>query len=139
MTPPQRPRTGIVPFLSIPDGRAAEALAFYAAAFGAEEMERNTAPDGRRLMQASMRLNGGWIMLADVFPEWSSGPAGPPAGVMVHLPVPDADRAWLQAIAAGATVAHDIADQFWGDRYGQLRDPFGHGWSVSSPLAPPPT
>ena len=79
MPHPERPRTGIVPFLAIRDGRAAEALAFYAAAFGAEEVERNLAPDGRRLMQASMTINGGWIMLADEFPEWSGTAPVPPA------------------------------------------------------------
>ena len=134
MTTPERPLTGVVPFLAIRDGRGTEALAFYAAAFGAEEVERNPAPDGRRLMQASMKVNGGWIMLADVFPEWSGRAPEPPTGVVVHLAVPDADEAWARALAAGAAVEHAISDQFWGDRYGQLRDPFGHVWSVASPL-----
>ncbi len=136
MTSPERPRTGLIPFLSIPDGRAVEALAFYAAAFGAEEVERNVAPDGRRLMQASMKINGAWIMLADEFPEWSGRSSVQAAGVVLHLPVEDADAAWARALAAGASVAHAIADQFWGDRYGQLRDPFGQTWAVASPLKP---
>ncbi len=134
MTTPERPRNGVVPFLAIRDGRGTEALTFYATAFGAVEVERNPAQDGKRLMQASMKVNGGWIMLADVFPEWTGRAAEPPGGVMVHLAVPDADAAWARAVAAGATVEHPIADQFWGDRYGQLRDPFGHVWSVASPL-----
>ena len=68
MTEPERPRTGVVPFLTIRDGKAQEALAFYADAFGASEVERNPTPDGSKLMQASMKLNDGWIMLADDFP-----------------------------------------------------------------------
>ena len=53
----------------------------------------------------------------------------------LHLQVKDADQTWAQALAAGGcTIIMDISDQFWGDRYGQLRDPFGHRWSIGSPL-----
>ena len=135
--PVERPSTGITPFLSIRDGRAEEALRFYAAAFGAEIVERNVAKDGRRLMQASARINGGWIMLSDDFPEMGFT-AAPPASVTMHLQVDDADRWWDRAMAAGAQVAMPIADQFWGDRYGQVVDPFGHRWSVGSASKTPP-
>ena len=134
MTEPERPRTGVVPFLTIRDGKAAEALAFYAKAFGAIEVERNPTPDGSKLMQASMKLNDGWIMLADDFPEFRGRPSDPPGATMLHLAVADADASWEKALEAGATVEMPIADQFWGDRYGQVRDPFGHLWSVGSPL-----
>lgn len=134
MTPPERPTGGVVPFLTIRDGRAEEAVAFYAEAFSAIEVERNPTPDGGKLMQASLKLNGGWIMLADDFPEFRGRPTAPPAATMLHLAVEDADAAWTKALAAGATVEMPIADMFWGDRYGQLRDPFGHAWSVGSPL-----
>ena len=136
MDTPERPKAGIVPFLTIRDRRAVEALAFYAEAFGAEEVERNVGKDGR-LMQASMKLNGGWIMLSDDFPEFTGQPAEPPAAVVIHLPVEDADAVWDRALGAGATSVMELADQFWGDRYGRVRDPFGHLWSVSTPLARP--
>ncbi|MDB5483884.1 MAG: glyoxalase [Caulobacteraceae bacterium] len=131
----ERPTTGITPFLAIGSGRAEEALAFYERAFGAQVIERNVAQDGRRLMQASAKINGGWIMLSDDFPEMGfTAPA--PGAVTMHLQVDDADIWWRRALDAGATVAMEIGDQFWGDRYGQLKDPFGHSWSVGSPIKP---
>ncbi|HEX4768476.1 MAG TPA: VOC family protein [Lichenihabitans sp.] len=132
---PERPRDGVTPFLTIADGRGSEALEFYGRAFGGDIVERNPAEDGKRLMQASLRINGGWVMLSDEFPEWMGGRVTPPpAAVTLHLQVDDADRWWARALDAGATVAMPIADQFWGDRYGQLRDPFGHTWSIGSPI-----
>lgn len=129
----ERPTTGITPFLAIGGGRAEEALAFYERAFGAQVIERNVAQDGRRLMQASAKINGGWIMLSDDFPEMGfTAPA--PGAVTMHLQVDDADAWWRRALDAGATAAMEIGDQFWGDRYGQLKDPFGHSWSVGSPI-----
>lgn len=96
-------------------------------------IERNLAQDGKRLMQASAKINGGWIMLSDDFPEMGfTAPA--PGAVTMHLQVDDADAWWRRALDAGATVAMEIGDQFWGDRYGQLKDPFGHTWSVGSPI-----
>jgi PhnB protein len=129
----ERPTTGITPFLAIGGGRAEEALTFYERAFGARVIERNVAQDGKRLMQASAKINGGWIMLSDDFPEMGfTAPA--PGAVTLHLQVDDADTWWRRALDAGATVTMEIADQFWGDRYGQLKDPFGHSWSVGSPV-----
>jgi PhnB protein len=129
----ERPTTGITPFLTIREGRAEEALGFYEQAFGAQVVERNLAQDGRRLMQASARINGAWIMLSDEFPEMGHA-ASPPAAVTLHLQVDDADAWWLRALDAGATVLMPIGDQFWGDRYGQVIDPFGHRWSVGSTI-----
>ncbi len=128
-----RPTTGITPFLAIRDGRAEEALGFYERAFGAQVVERNLAQDGRRLMQASARINGAWIMLSDDFPEMGFT-ATAPASVTLHLQVDDADAWWARALDAGASVAMPISDQFWGDRYGQITDPFGHHWSIASPI-----
>jgi len=81
---PERPTTGITPFLAIRDGRATEALAFYERAFQAQVIERNVAQDGKRLMQASLKLNNGWIMLSDDFPEHGFS-APPPASVTAGL------------------------------------------------------
>ena len=130
---PERPTTGVTPFLAIGGGRAQEALAFYERAFDAKAIERNLTPDGKRLMQASLKVNGGWVMLSDDFPEHGFT-AAPPASVTLHLQVNDADRWFDRAVAAGCAVKMPIADQFWGDRYGAVTDPFGHGWSVGSPL-----
>ena len=130
----QGPTTGLTPHLGIGGGRAAEAIDFYRQAFGAQEQMRMPAEDGKRLMHAHLTINGASLMLADDFPEYSGRAAGPPEGVTLHLQVTDADAAWQRAVDAGATVKMELADQFWGDRYGQLQDPFGHRWSIGAPV-----
>ena len=130
----QEPSTGLTPHLTIRDRRAAEAIDFYAAAFGAEELMRMPSDDGR-LMHAHLKINGSSLMMHDDFPEHGPGPAAEPGGVMLHLQVDDADRWWKRAVDAGAAVTLELADQFWGDRYGQLKDPFGHRWSIGAPIS----
>ncbi|MGN6375061.1 MAG: VOC family protein [Sphingomonas sp.] len=126
--------TGVTPHLMIRDKRGKEAIAFYRSAFGAEEVARSPADDGERLLHAHLLVNGGSLMLHDDFPEMTGGHhAGPPSGVTLHLQVADADAAWERALEAGATVRFALANQFWGDRYGQLTDPFGHVWSIGGP------
>jgi PhnB protein len=114
---------------------AAKAIDFYVAAFGAEEMARLPAPDGK-LMHGCIRLAGQTVMLVDENPQF--GLRGPTAlggtPVTLHLYVPDVDAAFAKAVAAGATVSMPVADQFWGDRYGVLKDPFGHSWSLATPV-----
>lgn len=114
---------------------AAQAIDFYVRAFGAEEIVRMPTPDGR-LMHASLRINGSSVLLVDEMPEW--GALGPKArggtSVTLHLFVPDVDAAVARAVAAGATLVMPVADMFWGDRYGQIEDPFGHRWSLATPL-----
>ena len=129
----KRPTDGLTPFLAIRGGKGQEALAFYERAFGAQVVDRNLAQDGVRLMQAALRINNGWLMLSDEFPEFGFS-AAQPGAVTLHLQVDDADVWWARALEAGGSVIMDIADQFWGDRYGQLMDPFGHQWSVGSML-----
>lgn len=130
----QSPAGGIAPHLTIRDGRGDEAVKFYHDAFGATEAGRHLADDGKRLMHAHLSLNGGGFMLNDDFPEMRGGqPADPPAGTTLHLQVADADALWDRALAAGATVRFPLEDQFWGDRYGQLDDPFGYTWSIAGP------
>jgi uncharacterized glyoxalase superfamily protein PhnB len=112
---------------------AAEAIEFYKKAFGAEEMMRLPMPNGK-LGHAMLRIGDSPIMLADEFPEWDS-PApttlkGTP--VTIHLSVPDVDQAFRRAVDAGATVKMELADMFWGDRYGVVEDPFGHRWSLAT-------
>lgn len=122
---------GIIPCLTI-EG-AASAIDFYKKAFGAEEVSRSPAEDGERLMHAHLRINGSDLMMWDVFPEFGMKSEAP-SGVTIHLEVDDADKWFARAVDAGATVAMPLEDAFWGSRYGQLRDPFGHTWAIGSPL-----
>ena len=130
----QGPTGGITAHLTIRDNRAPEAIDFYRQAFGAEEIGRHMADDGKRIMHAHLNLNGGSLMLNDDFPEFGHGATAAPAAVTLHLQVPDADRAWEKALAAGAEVRFPLGDQFWGDRYGQVTDPFGFTWSIGAPV-----
>lgn len=132
--PEQGPTSGLTPHLTIRDGRAAEAIDFYARAFGATEQTRIPADDGKRLMHAHLIVNGASLMLNDDFPEYRGGPTAAPSAVTLHLQVDDADRWFERAVGAGATVSMPIGDQFWGDRYGQVTDPFGHSWSIGAPI-----
>ena len=132
----QGPTGGVTPHLTIRDNRAGEAVTFYQEAFGAElAMEPHLADDGKRIMHAHLLLNGGHLMLNDDFPEYG-GAATPPGSLTLHLQVDDADATWNRAIEAGATEKMPLADQFWGDRYGQLEDPFGFRWSIGAPAVP---
>jgi PhnB protein len=130
-----RPISPLSPHLFV--SNAAAAIDFYKQAFGAEELARHAAPDGKRLMHAALLVNGSTLMLCDDFPEYRGGKGSTPEAiggspVILHLQVKDADAAFNQAVAAGAKVAMPIADQFWGDRYGQITDPFGHTWSIGA-------
>ena len=114
---------------------AADAIDFYKRAFGAEELMRVPGEDGK-LMHAALSIDGAMLMLVDENREWGiQAPlslGGSP--VTLHLSVPDADAAIARAEAAGATVVMAAHDAFWGDRYGLVKDPFGHSWSVAHPL-----
>jgi len=132
---PQGPSTGLTPHINIRDGRAAEAIDFYAKAFGAVEQRRMMADDGKRIIHAHLHINGASLMLNDDFPEMRGGAAAQaPEGIVLHLQVDDADTWWNRATAAGADIRFPIQDQFWGDRYGHVADPFGYIWSIGSPL-----
>ncbi len=124
---------GVYPYLTVKGGKAA--IAFYERAFGAVEEFRTYGQDGEKIMHARIRVNGAAILISDDFPEFRGGAESPPPnGVTVHLEVDDADKWWRRAVDAGASVTMDLADQFWGDRYGQLKDPFGHSWSIGAPV-----
>ncbi len=126
----------VYPHLVVDD--AAAAIDFYVKAFGAVEHGRVPGPDGK-LIHASLGINGSSVMLNDDFPEMSGGRSTTPKAlggspVTIHLVVTDVDNQFQQAIDAGATVVHPLEDQFWGDRYGVLQDPFGHQWSMGQPM-----
>ena len=132
----QTPGQMLAPHLVVDD--ASKAIDFYTKAFGAVELSRHAAQDGKRLMHASLRINGAIVMLNDDFPEMCGGKSMTPKAlggspVTIHLQVPEVDALWKQAVAAGATIQMPLADQFWGDRYGILVDPFGHSWSLGTP------
>ena len=112
---------------------AADAIEFYKRAFGAEEMMRMPGPDGR-LMHGAVRVCGAPVMLIDEMPEFGAlSPTslkGTP--VTIHVYVSDVDAFVARAVEAGATVRMPVSDQFWGDRYGIIEDPFGHKWSIAT-------
>jgi uncharacterized glyoxalase superfamily protein PhnB len=123
--------TAVTPHIVV--AGAVRAIDWYKKAFGATEEMRMPDPTGR-IMHACIRIGGAAIFLVDEMPEWGS--VGPQAlkssPVTIHLMVENVDAVFDQAVKAGATVAMPVADQFWGDRYGVLRDPFGHSWSVAT-------
>jgi PhnB protein len=114
---------------------AAEAIEFYKKAFGATEQARLPGPDGR-IMHAAVLIGDSTVMLVDEMPEWGAlspqSLKGSP--VTIHLNVDDADAFVARAVKAGAKVTMPVEDQFWGDRYGKIEDPFGHSWSVAHPV-----
>ena len=130
---PKDPRMplGVVPYLTI-DG-ASEAAAFYTKAFGAKEIQRLPGKDGKRLMHCHLEINGGALMLADSFPEFGLPPVQRSHSYTMQLLVADGDAWWDRAIAAGCkqTMPFDVAP--WGDKYGQMQDPFGVTWAINSP------
>ncbi|MDP1914550.1 VOC family protein [Brevundimonas sp.] len=130
----QGPTTGVTPHLTIPSRGGQAAIEFYTRAFGATEIRRVPAEDGERLMHAHLMINGASVMLNDEFPEFDGEQDVEPKGVTIHLQVDDADEWWNRALLAGGVPLFPLADQFWGDRYGQLRDPFGHTWSIGAPV-----
>jgi PhnB protein len=124
----------LLPYLTVSDGAAA--IAFYKKAFGAVEHELHLAPGSTKIMNACLSIHGGIFMLSDDFSADFGGASSTPEAlngspVTLHLQVDDVDGAWATAVAAGAIVTMPLADQFWGDRYGQLKDPFGHKWSMA--------
>ena len=121
----------LTPYLAVDN--AAEAIEFYKVVFGARERIRMPAPDGR-LAHAEIEIGDSVLMLADTF-EHSSYQApkelgGTTAGVLLY--VDDVDAVVQQAVDAGATLTMPVEDMFWGDRYGTIKDPFGHAWQVAT-------
>jgi uncharacterized glyoxalase superfamily protein PhnB len=113
--------------------RAAEYIAFLKRAFDAVELTRSPAADGR-LLNASVRIGNSVMLLNDVFPEFGGEPYRSGRALRLTLYVPDSDAAWAKALAAGCKVVTPIRGQFWGDRYGELEDPFGFVWAVATHL-----
>ena len=129
----------ITPYLVVSDARGA--VEFYKKAFGAvQDGEAHTMPGGDKVMHVRVVINGGLVMLADDFSSMKPGCrsetpealGGSP--ITLALQLEDAQSFWDRAVAGGATVTMPLADMFWGDRYGQVVDPYGHKWSISQTL-----
>jgi len=122
----------LTPHIVVNDAKAA--ADFYHRAFEAEVMGLSFGPDGK-VMHAQVRIGDSILMFADEYPEWNSpAPSTTKADtcVRLHLYVEDVDKVFASAVAAGAQVVMPVATQFWGDRYGQVIDPFGHRWSIAT-------
>jgi PhnB protein len=119
--------------LVVPD--AAEAAAWYARAFGAQERSRIPLPGGT-VMVVEVDFGGAVVHVASEFPD--AGIVSPltigGTATVVQLNVEDVEAAWARAVGAGAQVHHELADTFWGERHGQLTDPFGHRWNLAQRL-----
>ena len=121
----------VTPSLIVRDASAA--IDFYKRAFGAEEIDRMVGPDGK-IMHAEIRIGDSRIMLGEENEQWGARSPlltnGNPGSL--HIYVEDADASFDRALKAGAKALRPVEDQFYGDRSGQLEDPFGHRWSVAS-------
>jgi uncharacterized glyoxalase superfamily protein PhnB len=122
----------LTPYPCVKD--AAKAIEFYKKAFGAEEVHVSRMPGGK-IINAQLKIGDSMLMLNDEFPPHCVSAetlGGSP--VSMHIYTEDMDRLYNQAVAAGATPTMPPMDAFWGDRYGQLKDPFGHSWSLATHL-----
>ena len=121
----------LTPVLTI-DG-AADAIEFYKRAFGATERMRMDMPDGK-IAHAELDIGDSVLMLADPFPQSTTTPPGALGGTSaaVFLYVDDVDGVVQRAMDAGAALTMPVEDQFWGDRFGSIKDPFGHVWQIAT-------
>ena len=118
---------------------AARAAAWYGDVFGADERSRLEVPGGK-LMQVELRFGDSTVMLADEFPDMG---VVSPLGIggtatVLHFSTDDAEAVWRRALDAGAEVRQPLHDAFWGERYGQITDPFGHRWGIAQHVSDVP-
>ncbi|BCP53655.1 glyoxalase [Kaistia sp. 32K] len=122
--------SGVTPYLSV--GGAVKASEFYQRALGAREVMRHPVDDKGRTMHIHLYINDGSVMLSDPYEEYGY-PLQPPQSFTLHLQLDDGiDDWWKRAVENGMEVTMPLELQFWGDRYGQLRDPFGIMWSFGA-------
>ena len=121
----------LTPHIVVQDGVAA--IEFYKLAFGAQEMSRLLAPDGKILMHAQLKIGDSMLMLGSEFPPNALSPKSRGGtSTFLHLYLADADAACQRAVQAGCKIIMPVSDTFWGDRYGVVEDPFGHQWSLAT-------
>lgn len=134
---PERPAanpvmpSGVIAHLNPSDASAA--VEFYKRAFGAVEASRVPGPEGK-LMHVHLLINGGVLLLADYFPQCGR-PFGPPQAINLFMQVDDIDAAFRRAVEAGAEPLMEPQVMFWGDKHGQVQDPFGYIWALNQSLA----
>ena len=119
--------------LVVRNGR--DAIEFYKAAFGAEELGRQYLPDGQTLLHATLRFGDSIVFLCDEMPMMGHCRSPQSLGgtsITLHIWSEDVDAAVERAVKAGARISMPVMDMFWGDRYGKVTDPFGHEWSVAT-------
>ena len=126
-----------IPHLIVNDGM--DALKFYKEVFGAEEGHNMMAPDGKRLMHGELIVDGHKLFVSDEFAAEEGGSVKMPrtlggSSVRITLMTVDADAVVERAVSRGAKVIMPVADMFWGARYGQIEDPFGHIWGINQQL-----
>jgi PhnB protein len=121
----------VTPYLAVDD--AAEAIEYYKKAFGAKERARMEAPEGR-IGHAELEIGDSLVMLSDPFPQATTRSPKELGGTSasIFLYVEDVDAVVKQAVDTGSTITMEVADQFWGDRFGSVQDPFGHLWSIAT-------
>ena len=124
--------TTVTPHLVLSD--ATKAIEFYKTAFGAKELARMTAPDGKSIIHAEIQIGNAIVMICDEFPEM--GCLSPEkiggSSTSLFLYVEDVDATYKKALEAGCKELMPVADMFWGDRYGQVQDPYGHRWAIAT-------
>lgn len=130
-------REGLIPHLVC--SPCTDAIEYYKKAFGGESVCCLMSPDGKRVMHGEVTIGDKVFFVADDFPEYCGGASQTPKAlggtpVTIHMYVEDCDAAFNQAVAAGATPKMPPMDMFWGDRYCQVIDPFGHSWSLATHL-----
>lgn len=121
----------LTPHITVRD--AAGAIEFYKKALNAQLLNLSKTPNGK-VMHASLKIGDSILMLNDEFPEWGGtlAPRGEALGFAIHAYVEDVDKLFAQAVAAGAVVKMPLMDQFWGDRYGHVLDPYGFKWALAT-------
>lgn len=121
----------LTPHITVRDAK--NAIEFYKKALNAQVQHVANSPDGR-VMHATLKIGDSILMLNDEFPDWGGQPAprGESSGTTIHIYVDNVDSLFNQAVAAGATVKMPLMDQFWGDRYGTVLDPYGFRWSLAT-------
>ncbi len=127
-----RVTSGLTPYINVDGARTA--VDFYKSAFGAREVAVMPDEKSGRVMHAALEINGAPLFLSDYFPDHGYPPVKS-QGFNLHLQVDDAEKWWKRAVDAGCTVVQPLKLQFWGDTYGQLRDPFGVTWAIGQSKA----
>lgn len=122
----------VTPYLSLKN--SLKAIAFYQEAFGAKYPEVFPSPDGKHTLHATIRIGDSILMMGDETPDMGckSAESLGASPISLYVYVPDVDAVFEQAVAAGATAVMPVADMFWGDRCGSLKDPFGYEWTIAT-------